>query len=86
VFKCRCSDRLKTDDRTFGELFYACCEEVSDITFVESFYRIMILAGNQLKTIGNYCEKTATIFFDAIMKTALQSVGLLDKRKFASNF
>jgi len=46
----------------------------------------MILAGNRLKVIGSYCEKTATTFFDAIMQTALQCVGLLEKRKFASNF
>jgi hypothetical protein len=32
--------RIETDDRTFGELFYACCDEVSDISFVESLYRI----------------------------------------------
>lgn len=78
--------RIETDNRTFGELFYACCEEVSDISFVESLYRIMVLAGNRLKAIGNYCEKTATTFFDAIMQTALQCVGLLEKRKFGSNF
>ena len=78
--------RIKTDHRTFGELFYACCEEVSDIPFVESFYRIMILAGNRLKTIGSYCEKTAITFFDTIMQTVLQNIGLLEKRKFASNF
>ncbi len=30
--------RIETDDRTFGELFYACCDEVSDISFVESLY------------------------------------------------
>ncbi|MCP3967213.1 MAG: transposase [Lentisphaerae bacterium] len=78
--------RIETDHRTFGELFYACCKEVSDISFVESLYRIMVLAGNRLKEIGSYCEKTATTFFDAIMQTALQCVGLLEKRKFASNF
>ena len=78
--------RTETDHRTFGELFYACCEEVSDISFIESLYRIMVLAGNRLKTAGNYCEKTAMTFFDAIMQTALQCVGLLEKRKFASNF
>ncbi len=78
--------RIETDHRTFGELFYACCEEVSDISFVESLYRIMILAGDRLKRIGSYCEKTAATFFDAIMETALQCVGLLEKRKFVSNF
>jgi len=78
-------NRIETDDRTFGELFYACCQEISDISFVEALYRIMILAGNRLKTLGSYCEKTATAFFDAIMETALQSVGLLGKRKLVSN-
>jgi hypothetical protein len=78
--------RIETDDRTFGELFYACCDEVSDISFVESLYRIMTLAGNKLKKIGSYCEKTAAAFFDAVMTTALQCSGLLEKRKLASKF
>ncbi len=37
-------------------------DEVSDISFVESLYRIMTFAGNQLKKLGSYCEKTATAF------------------------
>ncbi len=56
-----CHHQIETDDRTFGELFYACCEEVSDISFVESLYRIMTFAGNQLKKPGS-CEKTAAAF------------------------
>jgi hypothetical protein len=78
--------RIETDDRTFGELFYACCDEVSDISFVESLYRIMTLAGLKLKKLGSYCEKTAAVFFDAAMTTALQCSGLLEKRKLVSNF
>jgi len=79
-------NRIETDHRTFGELFYACCEEVSDISFIESLYRIMTLAGNRIKSFGSYCEKTAGAFFDAIMETALQCAGLLEKRKLVSNF
>jgi len=79
-------NRIKTDNRTFGELFYACCDEVSDISFVESLYRIMTIAGNRLKTLGSYCEKTVGAFFDAIIETTLQCAGLLVKRKLASNF
>ena len=79
-------NRIETDYRTFGELFYACCDEVSDISFVEALYRIMTLAGNRLKTLGSYCEKTATAFFDAIMETVLQSSGLIGKQKLVSNF
>lgn len=79
-------NRIETDNRTFGELFYACCQEISDISFVEALYRIMTLAGNRLKTFGSYCEKTATAFFNAIMETALKSTGLLEKQKLFSNF
>jgi hypothetical protein len=68
--------RIETDHRTFGDLFYYCCDEVSDISFIEALYRILTLAADQLRTIGNYCEKTASSFFDAIMNTALQYVGL----------
>ena len=79
-------NRIETDNRTFGELFYACCQEVSDISFVEALYRIMTLAGDRVKTLGSYCEKTASAFFDAIMEAALQGKGLLRKRKLTSNF
>jgi len=68
--------RIETDHRTFGELFYFCCEEVSDISFIEALYRILTLAARQLQNIGNYCEKTAATLFDAIIDTALQCVGL----------
>ena len=79
-------NRIETDNRTFGELFYACCQEVSDISFVEALYRIMTLAGNRLKTLGSYCEQTATAVFDAIMETALQGAGMLEKRKIVRDF
>lgn len=79
-------NRIETDNRTFGELFYACSQEVSDISFVEALYRIMTLAGNRLKALGSYCEKTAAAFFDAIMQTALQCAGLVEKPKLVSNF
>ena len=68
--------RTETDHRSFGDLFYACCEEVADISFMQALYRILTLAADQLKRMGTFCEKTAAAFFDAIMETALQCVGL----------
>jgi len=68
--------RVETDHRTFGDLFYFCCDEVSDISFIEALYRILTLAAVQLKTIGHFCEKTALTFFDVIMDNALICVGL----------
>ena len=68
--------RIETDHRTFGDLFYACCDEMADISFIEALYRIITLAGERLREIGSYCEKTASAIFDAIIETALQHVGL----------
>jgi len=74
--------RMETDHRSFGDLFYACCDEVADISFMQALYRILTLAADQLKQLGAFCEKTAAAFFDAIMETALQCVGL-SKNKLA---
>jgi len=68
--------RIETDHRTFGDLFYFCCDEVGDISFIKALYRILTLAADQLKAVGTFCEKTASTFFDTIMDTALQCVGL----------
>jgi len=74
--------RMETDHRSFGDLFYACCEEVADISFMESLYRILTLAVDQLMQLGTFCEKTAAAFFDAIMDNAWQCVSL-SKSKLA---
>ena len=68
--------RIETDHRTFGDLFYACCDEMADISFIEALYRILTLAGERLREIGSYCEKTASAIFDAIIENALRYVGL----------
>jgi hypothetical protein len=49
---------------------------------MEALYRILTLTTYQLKQLGTFCEKTAAAFFDGIMDTALQCVGL-SKNKLA---
>ena len=72
--------RMATDHRSFGDLFYACCQELDDIGFVEALHRIMTLAVEQLRQMGTFCEKTATAFFDTIMAAALKYVNLSKSR------
>jgi hypothetical protein len=76
--------RMETDHRTFGDLFYACCDELSDISFIEALYRILTLAVDRLRTMGAFCEKTAQTFFDLIMKAALYYANL-SKNKIVVN-
>jgi hypothetical protein len=45
--------RLSTDQRSFGKLFHACCEEIQDISFLESLLRILTLAADRMKSIGS---------------------------------
>jgi len=76
--------RLETDHRTFGDLFYACCDELGDISFVEALYRILTLAADRLREMGAFCEKTAQAFFDTVMEAALNYVNL-SKNKLVIN-
>lgn len=73
--------RMETDHRTFGDLFYACCEEVADISFAQSLYRILTLTVEQLKQMGTFCENTALTFFNAIIEKVLMRIGF-SKSKF----
>jgi hypothetical protein len=75
--------RIETDQLTLGDLFYACCQEfmpaakrLADISFIEALYRILTLAGERLREMGSYCEKTASALLESIMETALKFVGL----------
>ena len=68
--------RMETDDRSFGDLFYACCDEVKDISFIEALYRILSLTCERVRQINTHCEKTAAAFIDAIMDCALNCVSL----------
>ena len=72
AYNCRC----ETDHRTFGDLFYACCDELKDISFIEALYRILTLAVHQLQELETLCEKTIQMFFETLMEAALCSVGI----------
>lgn len=49
--------RMEYDHRSFGDLFYACCQELDDIGLVETLHRIITLAVAQLRQMGTFCEK-----------------------------
>jgi len=72
--------RMESDHRSFGDLFYACCQELDDIGFVEALHRIMTLATEQLRQMGIFCEKTAMAFFDRVLTVALKYVNLSKSR------
>ena len=54
--------RMETDDRSFGDLFYACCDEVKDISFIEALFRILTLACDRGKTVQQPLRKNGNSF------------------------
>jgi hypothetical protein len=75
--------RAETDHRTFGDLFYACCQEQADITFAEALHRILLLVLQKVRQAGGYCEKMVSALFDAVMETALNCLGISKNRVMA---
>jgi len=57
-------------------LFYACCDEIKDISFMEALYRLLTLALASIRKMGTFCDKTVQSFFDAIIDAALECVNM----------
>ena len=68
--------RLSTDQRSFGDLFYACCDEIRDISFLEALMRILTLAADRMRAIGSYCQKTFDAFFYVAMEITINTLGI----------
>ncbi|SHL28856.1 Transposase DDE domain-containing protein [Desulfatibacillum alkenivorans DSM 16219] len=68
--------RMETDQRTFGDLFYACCQEMADINFVEALARILALTVDHAAKFGTIGTATAATLSDNVIRTALKYVGI----------
>ena len=69
-------NRICKDHRTIGELFYACCDEIKDISFIQALTRLLTLAVAQIQKMGTSCGKTVQSFIDAIIDAALQCINM----------
>ena len=79
--------RLSIDHRSFGDLFYACCDEIRDITFLEALMRILTVAADRMRSLGSYCQRTLDSFFYIAMDLALNTLGIVKTRtvSFSTN-
>jgi hypothetical protein len=62
--------RMETDERGLGSLFYACSEEKRDITLVEAFRRIMALIQDKIRQFGEFAEDAVRKILDVVMSAA----------------
>ncbi len=79
--------RLSTDQRSFGDLFHACCDEICDISFIEALMRILTLAAERMHAIGSFCQKTVDAFFYVTMEITLKTleIGKNTAIRFSTN-
>jgi len=59
--------RLHDDPRTFGELFYACCDEIKDLSLLDALQRIVTLALHKLRKTSELSEIIVQEMLDALM-------------------
>jgi len=67
AFEQRCHD----DPRTLGSLFFACSDEMKDLSLVEALQRLFSLAMEKIISIGIVTEDVALALVDSIMGIAI---------------
>ena len=72
--------RKSFDQRSFGDLFRACNEELANITFLDALTRIMQLAKATLRKVHKLSEKVINSMLDLIMGQALVYFGLSNRQ------
>jgi hypothetical protein len=73
--------RKSLDQRSFGDLFRACHEELANITFLDALTRIMKLAMAKLRKAHKLSERVISSMLDLIMGEALVYFGLHNRGK-----
>jgi len=68
--------RCDTDDRTFGELFRAGCDEARDISLIEALQRILTLVADALRQFDFSSEQFIQKLIDNIMGSILMKMNL----------
>ena len=76
--------RFHDDPRSIGSLFYACCDEIQDLTLLEALHRILTLAMETVRKSGEFAEAVICAMLDAVMGAA---IGIIKsaQRSFAAS-
>ena len=72
--------RESIDDRSFGDIFRVCYEELANITFIDALKRILELAMAVLRKTYNLSKKVIDSMLDVIMGEAIAYFGLNNNR------
>ena len=76
--------RQHMDQRSFGELFRACNEEMTNLTFMVSLERITRLAMAYIQRLYGFTEQMIQDMLNLVMGQALKYFGFIDKTSHLS--
>jgi len=76
----RCHD----DPRTIGSLFFACSEEIKDLSLFDALQRLLALAMEKVRSAGEFAEGVVVAMLDAIMCAAIEFIQM-GRRLSANN-
>ncbi len=66
----RCHD----DQKTIGGLFFACSDEIKDLTLMEALQRLLTLVFDKIRSSGEFAEDVVIAMIDAIMSAAVKFI------------
>ena len=66
--------RSHDDPRTLGSLFFACSDEMEDLSFIDALQRILSLAIAKIRSAGVVAEDIALSLVDSIMSVAVDMI------------
>jgi len=75
----RCHD----DPKTIGSLFFACSDEVKDLSLFDALQRLLALALDKVRSAGEFAEDVIMAMIDAIMGAAVEFIQM--SRIFSTN-
>ena len=70
AFEQRCHD----DPKTIGGLFFACCDEIKDLSLFDAMQRLLALALEKVRSSGEFAESIITAMLDAVMGAAVEFI------------
>lgn len=66
----RCHD----DQKTIGGLFFACSEEIKDLSLIDALQRLLALTLDKVRSSGEFAESVVVAMIDAIMGAAIEFI------------
>lgn len=75
----RCHD----DQKTIGGLFFACSEEIKDLSLLEALQRLLTFVFDKIRSSGEFAEDVVIAMIDAIMGAAIKFIQT--SRRLAAN-